>query len=564
MFKKNKHHLQPVLICSVNELPEEQREHLNSSWAGVFYREFFCRLEEEPFSVLYADLPSRPNVPVNVLVGLEYLKAGFGWSDEEMYEAFLYNLQVRYALGYDEFGTGYFDLRTLYYFRERLSRYMQEKGVNLLDQAFEQVTDEQLAAFQVKTDLQRMDSSMVASNIRQVGRLQLLVVVVQRVQRMLSQADQGQYAEAFAPYMKGHAGHYIYRLEREEYAEHIQKIGEFMCRLLSELKEGYGNDPIYQVLERVFNDHFRIEGTTAKAKANSELIASSLQSPDDLEATFRQKRGTGYQGYVANLTETCNPQNKLQLVTKVQVAPNHTNDPSLLVDALPNLKQRTNLDTLYTDCGHTGPGPDAILGELHVTQIQTGIRGRRPNPAKLSLSDFSIQFDQDGQPVHVTCPMKQQVPMAPSRQKGGWVGLFDPAICHTCSFQIAKTCPTRFCRTAQRPEIYFHSPRVHPTQRRRQTLARNKEVRNPRAAIEATIRSVKHPFPASKLPVRGHFRMACLLIGSAAMTNVRRIQHHLKAESQFDQQDDSFLAFVKAAWLCLISQFWPADLYMGC
>jgi hypothetical protein len=56
-----------------------------------------------------------------------------------------------------------------------------------LDQAFEQVTDEQLAAFQVKTDLQRMDSTMVASNIRQVGRLQLLAVVVQRVQRMLSQ-----------------------------------------------------------------------------------------------------------------------------------------------------------------------------------------------------------------------------------------------------------------------------------------------------------------------------------------------------------------------------------------
>ena len=564
MFKKNKLHLQPILICSVNELPEEQREHLNNSWSGVFYREFFCRLDEEPFAVLYANVPSRPNVPVNVLVGLEYLKAGFGWSDEEMYEAFLYNLQVRYALGYDEFGTGYFDLRTLYYFRERLSHYMQENGVNLLDQAFEQVTDEQLAAFQVKTNLQRMDSSMVASNIRQVGRLQLLVVVLQRVQRMLSQADQGQYAEAFAPYLKGHAGHYVYRLKREEYAEHIQKIGEFMCRLLSELKAGYGDDPIYQVLERVFNDHFRIEGTTTKAKAHSELSASSLQSPDDLEATFRQKRTTGYLGYVANLTETCHPENKLQLITKVQVASNHTNDPCLLVDALPNLKRRTNLDTLYTDCGHTGPGPDAILNELHVTQIQTGIRGRHPNPEKLSLSDFSIQFDQDGQPVHVTCPMKQQVPMVPGRQKGGWVGLFDPAICHACSFQIAGKCPTRFCRTAQRPEIYFHSPRLHPTQRRRQTLARSNETRNPRAAIEATVRSVKHPFPASQLPVRGRFRMACLLIGSAAMTNVRRIQHHLIAKSQPVQQADSFLAFVKAAWLCLVSQFQPSDLYMGC
>ena len=143
---------------------------------------------------------SRPNVPVNMLMGLEYLKAGFGWSEKERYEAFLYNLQVCYALGYDEFGKDHFDLRTLDYFRERLSRYMQEKGVNLLDQAFEQVTDEQLATFKLKTGIQRMDSTIVGSNIRQVGRLQLLVEVLQRVQRMLSADDRAHYSEAFAPY----------------------------------------------------------------------------------------------------------------------------------------------------------------------------------------------------------------------------------------------------------------------------------------------------------------------------------------------------------------------------
>ena len=348
MFKKNKRNLQPVLISSVNELPEELRKRLEASWSGVFYREFFSRLDEEPFAVLYADMPSRPNVPVNVLVGLEYLKAGFGWSDEEMYEAFLYNLQVRYALGYDEFGTGYFDLRTLYYFRERLSRYMQEKGVNLLDQAFEQVTDQQLAAFQLKTGLQRMDSTLVGSNIRQMGRLQLLVEILQRVHRMLNAGDQAHYSEAFAPYLQGHAGQYVYHLRVEENAAHIQQIGEFMQRLLGELKEGYSEDPVYQVLERAFNEHFRVEGEAAKAKVGRELSATSLQSPDDLEATFRQKGGKGYRGYVANLTETCDSKNALQLITKVQVASNNTDDGCLLVEALPNLKQRTNLDTLYT------------------------------------------------------------------------------------------------------------------------------------------------------------------------------------------------------------------------
>ena len=42
----------------------------------------------DPLGVLYAGFPSRPNIPVNVQVGLESLKADFGWSDEELNDAF--------------------------------------------------------------------------------------------------------------------------------------------------------------------------------------------------------------------------------------------------------------------------------------------------------------------------------------------------------------------------------------------------------------------------------------------------------------------------------------------
>lgn len=84
LVRKNNRHLQPELISNVNDLPEKHRKRLETSWAGVFYREAFSRLDEDAFSVLYADIPSRPNIPVNVLVGLESLKADFGWSDEEL------------------------------------------------------------------------------------------------------------------------------------------------------------------------------------------------------------------------------------------------------------------------------------------------------------------------------------------------------------------------------------------------------------------------------------------------------------------------------------------------
>jgi hypothetical protein len=122
-------------------------------------------------------------------------------------------------------------------------------------------------------------------------------------------------------------------------------------------------------LERVFNEHFKLAGEMAKAKTGRELSANSLQSPDDLEATFRHKSGKGYRGYVANLTETCDPQNTLQLITKVQVAPNHTADSHLLAEALPNLKQRMDLDKLYTDGGHGGKEADVVLQEQQVTHL---------------------------------------------------------------------------------------------------------------------------------------------------------------------------------------------------
>ena len=76
------------------------------------------------------------------MVGFETLKAGPGWSDEET-------------------------------------------GENQIGQAFEQVTDEQVADFNLKTDKLRGDSSLIASNIRQTTRLQSWVEVLQRLHRIL-------------------------------------------------------------------------------------------------------------------------------------------------------------------------------------------------------------------------------------------------------------------------------------------------------------------------------------------------------------------------------------------
>lgn len=562
MYKSNKRHLQPLLISNVNELPEKKRKRLANSWAEDFYRDFFSRIDEEAFAGLYVDHPSRPNVPVNWLVGLETLKAGFGWSDEELYDHFCFDLQVRYALGIHDLNESDFDLRTLYYFRERLSRYNLEHGVNLLTQAFEAITDQQLTTLQVKTGKQRMDSTQIASNILEMSRLQLLVEAVQRLQRSLSEGDQQRYAETFAPYVQGHSGQYVYRIKGQEATQmHLQQIGEVMDHLLEELRPGYAQEPAYQVLERFFADNFRAEDQAVRPKANQELEASCLQSCDDLEATYRKKGVQTYKGYVANLSETCDPENEVQLITKVQVAPNNTNDNTLLLAALPDLKDRTGLETLYTDGPYAGPDVDQALRQHQVEQIQTGITGKILDPTKLYLADFEIEQDEQGIPTRITCPQGQSVPVELSRRGRSYQADFDPALCLTCPFHLAESCPAQPGKKRSSFRLSFTPKHMAVAQRRRKMRQSTLEGKNPRAAIEGTVREVKHPFPAGKLPVRGLFRMTCLMVSSAAMTNVRRIHHYWEAQRKQarqkmaaeqgpnatpKQQDLLFFSFLKA------------------
>lgn len=549
MFRKNTQHQQPALISAIQDLPEKQRERLERSWAGTFYREFFRRIEEQIFAVLYSDQPSRPNVPVNVLVGLEALKSGFGWSDEELYEAFLYNLQVRYALGYDRLGAGEFELRTLYYFRQRLSQYNLKHGVNLLEQAFEQITDQQLVELQVRTGVQRMDSTQIASHILDASRLHLLVEGVQRLHRVVEREEQERLREWFAPYIQDTAGHYVYRVKGKDATQaHLEQVGQALWVLLAELKPHYEQPPIYAVVARLFDEHFQVVQQQVQIKENKDLPAGSLQSLEDLEATYRTKGTQHYKGYVANVTETCDPENEVQLITKIQVQPNNVADSHLLGEALPNLKQRTQLETLHTDSAFPSPTNDEALQQHHVQLLQSGIRGNKPDPNRFNLTDFQFEQDAQGLPTWVTCPNGQTAQITRGKTSGLFAR-FPAEACTLCPFYLNQRCRAQPQLRDLRYFMDFTLDEFRIAQRRRAYLAHKQDEHNLRAAIEATVRALKHPFPAGKLPVRGQFRMTCLMIASALIVNVRRIwRYQTETAQQTIQKTTVLFSRLRLVW----------------
>ncbi|MFB0535773.1 MAG: transposase [Anaerolineae bacterium] len=397
MFRPNDDHLQPHLFSDLGKLSSKQRQRLETSWAAVYRREVYSRLDEEPFAVLYSDKASRPNVPVNRMLSFDAIKYGFGWSDAETYDHLSYDMQVRYAVGLDNLGEGEFDLRTVYNFRRRLDAYKRRTGRDLVHEAFAQITDAQAEAFDIQTDRLRIDSTQVSSNIRRMVRLELLVEVLQRVYRMLTEADQAYYAEAFAPYLKGSASQYIYHLRGQDTAPHMARIGRLMYRLLAELSTLYGDHDVYQMLQRVFHEQYNVMERTVEAKPGKAISPSSLRSPDDPDATFRRKGNQEYEGYVTAVTETSGDDNPFQLIVNVQVAPNNTEDATLLGEALPELKARTGVEVIYNDGGFCSPDTDQVLREHQVVQVPTELRGRPPNPNKLNLVDFHIDAPLDGQ-----------------------------------------------------------------------------------------------------------------------------------------------------------------------
>lgn len=116
------------------------------------------------------------------------------------------------------------------------------------------------------------------------------------------------------------------------------------------------------LVERILKEQYDLHDDGTVALRSVEAVsAGSLQSPHDPDATYRVKGGTAYRGgYVINVSETCDPENPLQLVTDVQVAPNQMDDSQLLERSLDRQGERgicvekVTVDGIYGSDGRAG------------------------------------------------------------------------------------------------------------------------------------------------------------------------------------------------------------------
>lgn len=516
MFKENTQHLQGDLFSFINELSEKKRDALKSTKEHYFYNMIFCNIRENDFEVLFSDKGSRPNAPINAMVSSLILKESYCWSYEELFSNMDFDLRTRLALGLKDIDESPFCRASLFNFQNRLLRYHLDTGVNLLENVFDNLTAEQLKNLKLKTDIQRTDSTSASSNIRRYGRLQLLIEVLLRLNRVLSDADRSLFLDELSVYTGQESQQYIYKLRSSDLPHETQKLGELYHKLYVGLKEKYSDNPVFQVFERAYKEHFVIVSEKVEVIPSKEIGSGVLQSPDDLDATYRKKNNKESKGQVINAVETANPENELQLLTDVTVAANNVDDSDILESRIDAIKEKTpDLKEMHTDGGYGSEDNDKKLKEHNVVQVQTAVKGR-----KSEVEIIIEKSDAAPEAYDVSCP-EQTVQSTETRQRHKAV--FDEEKC--------KKCPTGgSCNIYNKHNgtYYFSDDDYQRNKRQRNILNIPLERRKLRPNIEATMKEFKCRMPNDKLKVRGYFKAALFSFAAAIAINFGRIHRYAR------------------------------------
>jgi len=219
MFKKNTKHIQPYLFGLFNSISENMKKKIEKSEEYTFYNIIFSNIDEDIFSKLYSDKKSRPNAPINAMVASLILMNRYNWTYESLFKHIQFNILTKIALGLDSIDEMPFCTATIFNFQNRLNNHFIKTGENLLERVFDKLTDKQLKVLKIKTNIQRTDcckqqeACSAASNIRNYSRLQLLVELILRIYRILSDKDKKRFIEQFKPYINKTSGQYIYSLK---------------------------------------------------------------------------------------------------------------------------------------------------------------------------------------------------------------------------------------------------------------------------------------------------------------------------------------------------------------
>lgn len=501
---------------SLNHLTDRERKMLEKSWAVPFAEIVFPAIEEEPFSVLYSNKASRPNTPVNVLVGALILKELLNLTDDEVVESLMFDIRFQYALHTTSFKEQPLSDRSLGRFRERNTAYEAEHKVDLIKNCIMSLTDELSVLMGIAGNLKRMDSFMVASNIKHMSRLELLYTSVANLVKQVERKGQDTVPKTLKHYLEeDDRNEMIYHRRSEEVDSRIDEVLRDAKRILRTCQNNYDQDSEYLLLLRVLREQTRIDETgnyELKSSDDNTFASDTVQNPADPDATYRIKGSGSHIGYVANVVESSSENGSL--ITSWQYEQNTYSDSRFLRDYLAEKSERIENELLVADGAYASLENQELAREQGVELITTDLVGRKP---KDILADFI--FSADGKRVLACAAGHSPKSCSYMEQTKTCRISFHKTLCENCTYRSA--CQPNFKKftavmcVSSKAKARAESLRLMKTDKYRK-LARY------RNGVESIPSLFKRKYKVDDMPVRTHLKSKLFFNLKVAANNVKK------------------------------------------
>lgn len=429
---------QMALIDSMFNLTEREMKFLKKSWAEVFANQVFPAIDEDIFSVLYSDKASRPNTPVNLIIGALILKEALGVTDDELVQALMFDIRYQYALHTTSFEEQPLSDRTLSRFRARCLAYETETEIDLIHKCVTKIAKEISEFMGVTPSMQRMDSLMVAANIRNLSVLKLFYTCVANLAKIMNQRN-AQLPERQRHYVeKDDYNRFIYHqreLDATERTMLVMHDAEELIRLCNSNGD-FDDTSEYQLLIRLLKERTIVDdGGSRRLRKKEEIEEPSkvLLNPSDPDATFRKKAGAKHLGYVGNIAESVGETGSL--VMDYAYEQNIYSDNQFINDYLEKQPVYDEMITLVADGAYSGESNVKDAATHQIKFVATNFTSKKPADI---FAEF--RFSEDGKELLECIHHKHPYYKRYDQSNDRCAAYFKKDDCENCPY-VKQCCP---------------------------------------------------------------------------------------------------------------------------
>ena len=375
----------------------------------------------------------------------------------------------------------------------------------------------------INGQIQRMDSLMVASNIKRLSRMELLYTRVANFVAYLHKNHEDSKLKGIEHYYNpSDYNKVIYHQRNDDYNEKLQKILHDADRLIESCNGGYDDVSEYQLLVRAFSEQVVSENGSFRLrnKNDGKMDSNILQNPSDPEATFREKAGKQYRGYAANVTESVSSDDSV--ITDYQFEQNNHSDKEFLKEHLENSEKSILGTTLVTDGAYSSKENRKLAEEKNVKLVTTDLLGRETNDI---YADFC--FSDDGRSI-LLCPAGNKPKSTSYVKSNGQVrASFNKKVCEKCPYR--DQCKPRISNKTSAVYVSKASHERAKAQRYTDTW-QFKFLSRIRNGVETIPSILRRKYRIDTMPVRGRIRMKHLFGFKIGALNFRKLLKYYRRQ----------------------------------